>query len=70
MSKALLDVKGAVDFYGVSTATIWRWAKEKRIPQPVKIGLRFTRWRTAGIHKPLKNVVFQAKYHQKCFKNI
>jgi predicted DNA-binding transcriptional regulator AlpA len=53
MSKALLDVKGAADFYGVSTATIWRWAKEKRIPQPVKIGLRFTRWRTADLNNSL-----------------
>lgn len=29
---------------GVSQATVWRWAKAGRIPQPRKIGENSTRW--------------------------
>ena len=31
--------------YKVSPATIWRWAREGRFPQPVKLGPGTTRWR-------------------------
>ena len=40
---------------GVSPATVWRWAKAGRIPQPRKIGENSTRWDSqevrAAIHK-------------------
>lgn len=31
--------------YKVSRATIWRWVKEGRFPQPVKLSPWTTRWR-------------------------
>jgi prophage regulatory protein len=31
--------------YQVPPATIWRWTREARFPQPVKLGLGTTRWR-------------------------
>lgn len=33
--------------------TIWRWAKEGRIPQPVKLGPNTTRWAVAGVREAL-----------------
>ena len=40
---------------GVSPATVWRWAKAGRIPQPRKLGANSTRWDSqevrAAIHK-------------------
>lgn len=40
---------------GVSPATVWRWAKAGRIPQPRKIGENSTRWDSVevmeAIHK-------------------
>ena len=33
-----LRVGQVADIYGLSTPTIWRWLKEKRIPKPTKIG--------------------------------
>lgn len=33
------------EFFGVSRATIWRWTKEGRLPQPVRISAGCTRWR-------------------------
>lgn len=35
--------------YGFGNATIWRWVKEGRFPQPVRIGKRWTRWRKADV---------------------
>ena len=29
---------------GISPATVWRWAKAGRIPQPRKLGANSTRW--------------------------
>jgi len=30
--------------FKVSPATIWRWTREGRFPQPVKLGSGTTRW--------------------------
>lgn len=31
--------------YGVHVVTVWRWAQLGRIPQPVRLTPRTTRWR-------------------------
>jgi len=31
--------------YAVARVTIWRWAGEGRLPQPVKLGPNCTRWK-------------------------
>ncbi|APX94305.1 hypothetical protein BWR19_15940 [Halomonas sp. 1513] len=33
----------------VSVPTIWRWAREGKFPQPVKLGDNCTRWRLADL---------------------
>ena len=35
--------------YGVSVATIWRWAQAGTIPKPHKIGANTTRWDGATV---------------------
>lgn len=35
--------------YGVSVATIWRWAQNGTIPKPQKIGANTTRWDGAEV---------------------
>lgn len=37
--------------YGVSRATIWRWAQTGRFPQPVKLSPGCTRWRSSDIEQ-------------------
>lgn len=39
--------------YGVSRATIWRWAQSGRFqfPQPVKLSPGCTRWRSSDIEQ-------------------
>lgn len=37
--------------YQVDKATIWRWAKKKIIPSPVKLSEQCTRWKLADIEQ-------------------
>lgn len=40
-----LSDKQVAQRYGVSRPTIWRWASEGRLPQPVRLSPCCTRWR-------------------------
>ena len=40
--------------YGVSRATIWRWAQAGTIPKPQKIGMNTTRWDGAEVAKNME----------------
>lgn len=44
-----LNVTQGAQRYGVSTATIWRWARNGELPKGVKIGPNATRWRMVDI---------------------
>ncbi|MFN2330221.1 MAG: helix-turn-helix transcriptional regulator [Chromatocurvus sp.] len=39
----------------VHRCTIWAWARDGRIPKPVKIGLNRTRWNRAAVINALLN---------------
>lgn len=47
-SKFISDHKVAAMF-GVSKATVWRWASSGILPKPVKLGPNTTRWRVADL---------------------
>lgn len=36
-----------------SRATVWRWSREGRIPQPVKLGPNSSRWRVGPLRAAL-----------------
>lgn len=42
------DVPGVLP---VSAATLWRWVKAGRFPQPVKIGPRVTAWPVEAVRE-------------------
>ena len=42
---AQLRVKDVATFLGVSEATIWRWAREGRLPKGVRLSKRCTVWK-------------------------
>lgn len=44
----LRDTEAAVR-YGVSRPTIWRWTKNGKFPNPVKLGGGSTRWRYSDL---------------------
>lgn len=35
--------------FGVSKATVWRWASTGLLPKPIKLGPNTTRWRIADL---------------------
>lgn len=35
--------------YGVQRVTVWRWAKAGRLPKPVRLSDRCSRWRLADL---------------------
>lgn len=41
---------------GVSPATIWRWAKAGRIPQPRKLGENSTRWDSREVQAAIQKM--------------
>lgn len=41
---------------GVSRATVWRWAKAGRIPQPRKIGMNTTRWDSLEVQAAIQKM--------------
>lgn len=42
--------------YGVSMATVWRWAASGRIPKPVKLGPNTTAWNVGTLRNALAGV--------------
>ncbi|RHW22683.1 helix-turn-helix transcriptional regulator [Pseudomonas jilinensis] len=46
----ITDVQIAAAF-AVSRSTVWRWVKEGRLPQPVKLSPGCTRWRLDQIQQ-------------------
>ena len=44
-----LSDKDIAERYSVHRATPWRWVKEGKLPQPVKITAGCTRWKLADI---------------------
>lgn len=49
MIKKFLSAADLASRFGVSRATIWRWKREGKIPSPVYLGARCTRWREEDI---------------------
>lgn len=47
--RTMASASDLATMFGVSRVTIWRWAKEGKIPQPIKISQKITRWKLADI---------------------
>lgn len=46
---AYLTVKQISSRYSVSVPTVWRWSRDGKFPQPVKLGENCTRWKLEDI---------------------
>jgi len=46
---ALLKVRTTSELVGLSKAQIYRLAREKKFPAPVKLGKRCTRWKAGDV---------------------
>lgn len=52
--EALVDVKTVSMLLGRSTGSVWRDAREGRIPKPLKAGPACTRWNLGAIRRHLE----------------
>lgn len=50
---AIVRDKVVAGLFGCSVPTVWRMAKDNRIPKPVKPSLRITGWVVGGLRKAL-----------------
>lgn len=50
-----LKAREMAAIYGVSVATIWRWAQDGTIPKPHKIGANTTRWSGAEVAESMED---------------
>lgn len=42
--KRYLSAKGVAVRYDIGISTVWQWAKDGNLPEPVRFGNRCTRW--------------------------
>jgi excisionase family DNA binding protein len=55
--KDLWTVRDVARCLSVSERTVWRWAAEGRLPAPVRLQRRSTRWRVADIRRYLDSLL-------------
>jgi len=59
MEKVFLRANDVAYVLGVSRATVWKWVKEGKLPQPIKIGRRIRVWRMADIKAAAEQMAAQ-----------
>lgn len=47
--KELANDSHGCGLIGVSSQTIWKWVKQKKFPQPIRLGGNVTVWRSSEI---------------------
>lgn len=45
----LLSVKGVAQILSIGKSTVWEAVKNNRLPKPIKLGPKITRWRESDI---------------------
>jgi predicted DNA-binding transcriptional regulator AlpA len=41
----------------ISRQTVWRWAKIGKIPKPIKLGVKVTRWKASELYAWIEDVI-------------
>ena len=53
---ALIDVRTYALLLGCSENTVWRRAKAKALPMPIRVSFQQTRWRVGDVRKALASL--------------
>ena len=54
-STGYLRLPQVLTYIPVSATTLWRWCREGRFPQPIKLTERVTAWRTEDVQTWIKS---------------
>ena len=52
-SRKTLRARGVAAYYGIGVATVWRWAKEGKLPKGTRLSPRVTVWRIEDLERLL-----------------
>jgi len=50
----LLTVREVMHIYGISYSTVWRWVREGKLPEPIRLTKRKLRWPIEKIEEHLQ----------------
>jgi len=53
---SLIDCTEVAKLLGIGVSTVWAWTRAGRIPQPIKLGSRTTRWKTHEIQNYIESI--------------
>lgn len=54
LTAGMLRPKACAAFLGIGISTFWRWVKEGRIPQGIRLSARATVWKGADLERFLE----------------
>jgi prophage regulatory protein len=57
----LLTVKDVAELLCIRPRTAWRWARQGKIPRPMKLSRRAVRWRASEMQTYLDRVAAESK---------
>ncbi len=50
----LVSVKEVAKALGIGVSTVWLWVQQGRLPEPIKLGDRCTRWKMSAIQSVIE----------------
>jgi len=50
-TERLINVQTVASMLGTGKSTIWRWVSNGMLPEPVRLGMRTTRWKLSEINQ-------------------
>jgi len=54
--KKYTRAKNLAESLGVAQSTVWRWVKEGRLPNPIKLASRTTVWDTEAVEAAIERM--------------
>jgi len=60
MDTRFLSVRDVASMLGIGVSTVWAWVQKGRLPQPIRLGTRCTRWRLDEVLEAIERMAKEA----------
>lgn len=57
MQEQLIRLPRVMELTGLAKSTVWLWAKDGKLPKPIKLSNRVTVWKLSEIQDYINNLV-------------
>jgi len=61
METRLLSVRQVAAMLGIGVSTVWAWTQQGRLPKPLRIGRRCTRWRLDEVLEAIDRIAEEGR---------